>query len=126
MRLGVHFLLDFAGCKQGILDSENEIATLLQKTATAANVTILNLYTHKFSPQGVSGAAVIAESHISIHTWPDKDYVALDIFTCGDIALPQKAVEYLTAALEPKVSQIRELSRGFKDTERRGDQLQSL
>ena len=126
MRLGVHFILDFAGCRQGILNSEEEIANILRKAAEHSNTTILNLYTHKFSPQGVSGAVVIAESHISIHTWPDKDYVALDIFTCGDTALPQKAVEYLTAALEPKVSQVRELSRGFKDTERQGDQLQSL
>jgi S-adenosylmethionine decarboxylase len=72
---------------------------------------LLHIHTHKFSPQGVSGVAVLAESHISVHTWPEIGYAAFDVFMCGD-AQPWKAVDVLANAFDTKDVRVKELLRG--------------
>lgn len=109
--LGVHVLLDFYECTQD-LDNQKDIEKLLITAAEKARTTVLHSYSHKFSPQGVSCVVVISESHLSIHTWPEYKQAQLDVFTCGDNALPTLAVDYLQQELNPKRAVIHKQKRG--------------
>lgn len=93
------------------LDCENRIQTAFRKMVEVCGATLLHIHTHKFSPQGVSGVAVLAESHISVHTWPEIGYGAFDVFMCGD-AEPWKAVDVLKEAFDTSTVDVRELLRG--------------
>ena len=73
---------------------------MLYNAAKECNSTLLNLSVHKFEPQGFTGIAMLAESHISIHTWPEKGMAVCDIFTCGDHTNPQVGVDYMKMVLE--------------------------
>lgn len=81
--------------------------------AKKAKATIVDVSFHEFNPFGISGMVVIAESHLSIHTWPEYSYAAVDIFTCGDIIKPEVAVQYLIEMFESKNPSIVEMKRGI-------------
>ena len=85
--------------------------------AKKARATVLDATFHKFSPQGVSGVVVLAESHMSIHTWPELGYAAVDVFTCGDYAMPHRAVDELVSALKPQRTDVQEMPRGVPEPE---------
>ncbi len=108
--IGKHLIVEFWDCKT--IESETEIESLLSQAALYANSTLLNISTKKFEPQGVTSLALLAESHISIHTWPEKNYVALDVFTCGAHTTPYKAINFLREAFNPKNVSIKEVQRG--------------
>lgn len=93
------------------LDCETRIQNAFRKCVEVCGATLLHIHTHKFSPQGVSGVAVLAESHISVHTWPEIGYGAFDVFMCGD-AEPWKAVDVLKDAFDTDTVEVRELLRG--------------
>ncbi len=93
------------------LDDEDRIQTAFRDCVDACGATLLHIHTHKFSPQGVSGVAVLAESHISCHTWPEIGYGAFDVFMCGD-AEPWRAVGVLKAAFGTDKVHVKELRRG--------------
>ena len=93
------------------LDDEARIQQAFRDCVTSCGATLLHIHTHKFSPQGVSGVAVLAESHISVHTWPEIGYGAFDVFMCGD-AQPWKAVDVLKAAFATDDVRVREFLRG--------------
>ncbi|WP_118135127.1 adenosylmethionine decarboxylase [Oceanicella sp. SM1341] len=93
------------------LDEEARIQKAFRDCVEECGATLLHIHTHKFSPQGVSGVAVLAESHISVHTWPEIGYGAFDVFMCGD-ARPWKSVEVLRAAFDAGEVRVRELLRG--------------
>jgi S-adenosylmethionine decarboxylase len=93
------------------LDCEDRIQQAFRDCVDACGATLLHIHTHKFSPQGVSGVAVLAESHISVHTWPEIGYGAFDVFMCGD-AQPWKAVEILRRAFGAQEVRVSELLRG--------------
>jgi S-adenosylmethionine decarboxylase len=93
------------------LDDEARIQTAFRDCVTACGATLLHIHTHKFSPQGVSGVAVLAESHISVHTWPEIGYGAFDVFMCGD-ADPWQAVGVLKRAFGTEAVHVKELRRG--------------
>ncbi len=93
------------------LDCETRIQNAFRKCVEVCGATLLHIHTHKFSPQGVSGVAVLAESHISVHTWPEIGYGAVDVFMCGD-AEPWKAVDVLKDAFDTDTVEVRELLRG--------------
>ena len=95
-----HILFTLKGCPFDLLDDEQEIKLLLYRATEASKSTLLNLATYKFDPQGVTGFAMLAESHISIHTWPEKGIAVCDVFTCGGDTEPQKAVEYMKEQLK--------------------------
>ena len=95
-----HILFTLKGCPYGLLDDEAHVRNVLVNAATLSESTLLGIQSHKFDPQGVTAVALLAESHISIHTWPEKGVAKCDIFTCSDKAKPEKAVEYLGEALE--------------------------
>ncbi len=110
---GVHICVDFYGCKKSYLDDPQYLRDTLVKAAKHANATVLGICEHKFQPHGVTTLLLLAESHISIHTWPEHDYAAIDVFTCGPNMDPQKAVDYLRAALEAHDEQNTTLERGM-------------
>ena len=93
------------------LDDEARIQQAFRDCVATCGATLLHIHTHKFSPQGVSGVAVLAESHISVHTWPEIGYGAFDVFMCGD-AQPWKAVEVLRRAFSAGEVRVKELLRG--------------
>ena len=95
-----HILFTLKGCLFESLDNEQNIKMLLYNAAKESKSTLLNLATHKFDPQGVTGVAMLAESHISIHTWPEKGMAVCDVFTCGDTAMPELGVEYMKEQLK--------------------------
>ena len=107
---GRHLIIDLWGGRQ--LDDLAHIDTTLRRAVEAASATLLHLHLHHFTPNGgVSGVAVLAESHISIHTWPEKAYAALDVFMCGD-ADPRQVVPVLEAAFGPDSVRVTEHLRG--------------
>ncbi len=112
-QLGTHLLLEMSGCCTEFLNNTERIQSALLQAATDANATVLGSSFHKFSPQGVSGVVVIAESHISIHTWPEFGYAAVDVFTCGDRAMPHNAAASLVKAFAPSLHEVREIARGI-------------
>ncbi|MBK5932941.1 S-adenosylmethionine decarboxylase [Rhodovulum imhoffii] len=93
------------------LDEETRIQAAFRDCVDACGATLLHIHTHKFSPQGVSGVAVLAESHISVHTWPEIGYGAFDVFMCGD-ADPWQAVDVLKLAFRTEDVRVKELLRG--------------
>lgn len=106
---GTHLIIEVM--KGTGLDCETRIQDAFRKSVEVCGATLLHIHTHKFSPQGVSGVAVLAESHISVHTWPEIGYGAFDVFMCGD-ADPWKAVDVLKEAFETSNVEVRELLRG--------------
>ena len=92
---GRHCILELYKCDKAKLNDEAFVRTTITSSAKVAGATLLNLVTHSFNPQGVTGLALLAESHISIHTWPEIGYAAIDVFTCGDHAMPEKACNLL-------------------------------
>jgi S-adenosylmethionine decarboxylase len=83
-QLGKHIILELWGCEKEALDDQPGIEKMLIDAVKACGATLICVKTHKFSPQGVTGVAVLAESHISIHTWPELGYAAMDLFTWGE------------------------------------------
>jgi S-adenosylmethionine decarboxylase len=97
--VGKHCILELYGCDQARLDDEPFLRDTITTAARRAGATLLNLITHRFEPQGVTGLALLAESHISIHTWPESGYAAVDVFTCGDHTMPERACAVLADEL---------------------------
>ena len=107
---GMHLLIDLK--KASRLDDIEHIDRALRDCVRAAGATLLHIHLHHFTPNGgVSGVAVLAESHISIHTWPEYGYAALDVFMCG-AAEPHKTVGVLRAAFQPGEVEVEERARG--------------
>ena len=106
---GTHLIIEVV--KGEGLDNEDRIQQAFRDCVDACGATLLHIHTHKFSPQGVSGVAVLAESHISVHTWPEIGYGAFDVFMCGDAA-PWRAVEVLARAFGTADVRVKELLRG--------------
>ena len=93
--IGRHCILELYQCDHAKLNDEAFIRTTITSSAKIAGATLINLVTHSFKPQGVTGLALLAESHISIHTWPEIGYAAIDVFTCGNHTMPEKACKIL-------------------------------
>jgi len=106
---GTHLIIEIENGEG--LDDEARIQQAFRDCVDECGATLLHIHTHKFSPQGVSGVAVLAESHISCHTWPEIGYGAFDVFMCGD-ARPERAVDVLKAAFGACNVHVRELRRG--------------
>jgi len=106
---GTHLIIEVMEAEG--LDSEARIQQAFRNCVEACGATLLHIHTHKFSPQGVSGVAVLAESHISAHTWPEIGYGAFDVFMCGN-ARPWNAVEVLRDAFSAGEVRVKELLRG--------------
>lgn len=107
---GTHLIIDLWGAER--LDDLTHVRETLIEAVQVAGATLLHIHLHHFTPNGgISGVAVLAESHISIHTWPERGYAALDVFMCGD-AEPAKAIPVLERAFTPSRTSCDELLRG--------------
>ena len=106
-----HLLLELYRCDREKLNDESFLRCILNRAAKLANATVLNLISNKFEPQGVTAIALLAESHISIHTWPESNYSAVDIFTCGQNMLPEIGGQYLIEALNAEEHFLRVIER---------------
>ena len=106
-----HFLLELYRCDYKKLNDESFLRCTLNKAAKLAKATVLNLISNKFEPQGVTAIALLAESHISIHTWPESNYSAVDIFTCGKNMMPEIASQYLIESLIAEEHYLRVIER---------------
>lgn len=106
---GTHLIIDIHGGQN--LDDQSRIEQVLRDATKATGATLLHIHTHHFSPQGVTGVAILAESHIACHTWPEIGYGAFDVFMCGDTD-PHAAIPILKAAFATQNVHVRELHRG--------------
>lgn len=121
-------LLELKDCDPRLLNDLPYIRQELLNAAQRVGAHVVGESFHQFTPQGVTGILSIAESHISIHTWPEFGYAAADIFTCGDQTMPDRATESIIEALrcrDPQVTQIRRGLNGTRVVERQAAQLAS-
>jgi len=107
---GILLVADFWSGK--IIEEPKKIKRILIEAAKKSGSQPLEVTIHKFSPQGITGVVLLAESHITIHIWPEINYLAIDIFTCGEKVMPHKALNYLKKEFQPKRVEIREIKRG--------------
>ena len=110
---GTHLILD---CWEAThLDDINRIEAALREAVEVSGATLLHIHLHHFTPNGgVSGVAVLAESHISIHTWPERDFAALDVFMCGDTQ-PEKVIPVFEKAFETNRIEVKTYLRGMQN-----------
>jgi len=110
--LGVHIILEFFGCDPNVIGRRDYVEKIMAEAAQKANTHTIGTFFHQFKPHGVSGVIVIEESHISIHTWPEYGFAAIDFFYCSDHVDADKALEVLKEGFKPaRISRL-EFSRG--------------
>ena len=111
--LGRHLLLELFDCDFDAICNLTTVKNALVEAAKRAHATIVDVVFHEFNPFGISGVVVIAESHLSIHTWPEHRYAAVDIFSCGDVLKPDVAANYLVEQFGAERTSVVELQRGL-------------
>jgi S-adenosylmethionine decarboxylase len=107
--VGKHIIADFWGVKE--IEDQEQVKKILEQSAKEAGSTLLDINIYKFDPKGLTGIAVLAESHISIHTWPERQYIAVDAFTCGKHTDPRRAIDCLAREFAPSKTKIIEVKR---------------
>jgi len=113
--IGHHYIAEASGCDPNVIGKVESVEQILVRAAEVAGVQVWSISFHRFSPNGVSGVVVISESHMSVHTWPEYGYAALDIFTCGPSAKPEKAVEWALKEFGATNVHITEVTRGLEE-----------
>lgn len=111
--LGKHLIFELYNCDPTALDDTEKLEATLIRAAEEAGMKVCGSAFHKFNPHGVTGIVIVAESHLSIHTWPEYCYAALDIFTCGERSNPWKAYSEIAKVLKPKNVNVVEVKRGL-------------
>ncbi len=111
--LGRHLLLELFDCDSDAINNLEAVKGALVEAAKRAQATIVDVVFHEFNPFGISGVVVIAESHLSIHTWPEYRYAAVDIFSCGEVLQPGVAASYLVEQFGAERASVVELQRGM-------------
>ena len=109
--LGKHLIIELYKCGTTLLSDPKQIEIILQETALVMGATIVQSNFHHFTPLGVSGVVIIKESHLTIHTWPEHGYAAVDVFTCGEIQL-EKGIDFLKKKFETEEVEVQLLERG--------------
>ena len=110
--LGTHLICEYFGCDGKILNDIKTVSASLVSAAQKCNATILRKFFHKFGGQGISGVIVISESHISVHTWPERNYAAVDFFTCSSACNADIAAAYLSKVFKSKKHSVLKIKRG--------------
>ena len=113
--LGKHLIIELFQCNNPILNDPKALEQHLLEAVKLTGATIIKHFMHQYSPFGVTGFALIAESHFSIHTWPEYNYCAIDIFTCGEDIKGEKGLDYLKKSLKAKNVSVMEIKRGVLD-----------
>ncbi len=111
--LGCHIVAELSLCEPELLADLDGVKQAMVESAEVANAEVREVAFHRFIPHGVSGVVVIAESHLSIHTWPEIGYAAVDIYTCGSHTSPMKALEYLSKKFLCKQMHTTTIARGY-------------
>lgn len=111
--LGRQILVEYYDCNNDIINDVSKIESMLLEATRRSNASIISHNFHKFSPHGISGTVVIAESHVAIHTWPEYGYAAVDIFTCGETIDPWIIQQYLKEGFESGNVSSMEMKRGI-------------
>lgn len=111
--LGRQILVEFYDCDSDKINDVSFVESAFLEATRKSKATIISHNFHKFSPHGISGVVVIAESHVTIHSWPEYNYAAVDIFTCGDTIDPWVIQEYLKEAFDSKNISSMEMKRGL-------------
>jgi S-adenosylmethionine decarboxylase len=111
--LGTHLLVEMRDCNSSIIKDLDKVRDAMVTAAREARATVVEVAFHEFNPFGISGMVIIAESHLSIHTWPEYGYAAVDIFTCGDLIKPELAAKYLIEQFECQAPSLAEMKRGI-------------
>ncbi|MDD3748350.1 MAG: adenosylmethionine decarboxylase [Candidatus Bipolaricaulis anaerobius] len=111
--LGRQLVVELWDCTQNTNDAE-AIREGLYRAVERAGASVIGVHVHSFKPHGVSGMAMLSESHISVHTWPEIGYVAVDVFTCGEDVTPEGAVEVLRDLFRPERTSVIEIRRGLQ------------
>ena len=111
-QLGIHIISQFYQCQEEILNNSQKIEEILLESCEKANATVIQHTFYQFSPQGVSGIVLLAQSHVSIHTWPEYKYAMVDILTCGDKADPWIIFEEIKERLKSTQFNKTQLTRG--------------
>lgn len=112
-RIGRHLILELWGCDAESINSIEVIERAMTETVEACGATLLDLRVYPFTPIGVTGVAILSESHMMIHTWPEHGYAAVDVFTCGHHTDPNSAVPVLRRHFKPERVQVMEMNRGL-------------
>ncbi len=99
--LGLHILADIYGVDPDRIDRVEDIKNLLETAVKVADLTKISSHYHQFKPHGATGVILLAESHISIHTWPEHGLATVDVYTCGDPSKAYRAMDYIISTLEP-------------------------
>ena len=110
--LGQHLLVEFYGCNQKALNDEKFIRDSCEYAVRCSGASIIGIRSHQVEPQGVSVVILVAESHLSIHTWPEYGYAGIDYFTCGDRVKPQNTIDCLRNVLRPDNIHSQKIDRG--------------
>ena len=124
--VGRHCILEIYDCPGALLDDQSFVQQTLRQAADIARSTLLGEISHKFEPQGVTALVLLAESHISIHTWPEAGYAAVDVFTCGEHTLPEEACRFIVQRLEAKRHELSTVPRSGPPTAVVPEPLMSL
>ncbi|MBL4634605.1 MAG: adenosylmethionine decarboxylase [Kofleriaceae bacterium] len=111
--IGTHLLVELKACDSKSLNDVSSIERAMHAAASAAGATVVSSQFHNFGPQGVSGVLVLAESHLSVHTWPEHGYAAVDIYTCGPDCEPALAHKLLAEVLKASTVEVLEIKRGL-------------
>lgn len=114
--LGTHIVCELSGCDPVLLTDVDAVRDMMIDAAKVARATVMEVAFHRFEPQGVSGVVVLAESHISIHTWPELGYAAMDFYTCGEHTDPWLACEFAAKALRAQSTITSEVKRGVRQS----------
>jgi S-adenosylmethionine decarboxylase len=111
-QVGTHLILDAWGAPAELLDDRNQIKITLLEAVKVSQGTLIDFFIHQFNPHGITATATLAESHITIHTWPEYEYFAADLFFCGE-GKPLDAIEIIKNSLQAQNVSLREINRGF-------------
>ncbi len=111
--LGIHVIIEMYDCNPDTLKNKDKVEEILLNVAGESNAHALGSFFHQFEPHGVSGVIIIEESHISIHTWPEHGYAAIDYFYCSDEVDIDAAIQLMKEEFEPKNLTLMELKRGY-------------
>jgi len=119
--VGRHIVAELWGCNRELLDDVKAVQKFMNEAAQVSGATVLNSTFHTFQPHGVSGAVIIAESHLSIHTWSEISLASIDIYTCGENVDPWLAFKYLVKAFQSKYYSVFEIKRGMFEADKNFD-----
>jgi S-adenosylmethionine decarboxylase len=113
--IGYHYIVEAAGCNPEVLRDPDAMREILTQAARAGDMGVRTSYFYRFAPSGVSGVVIVSESHISVHTWPERGYAALDVFVCGEAARPEAGIHFILEKLSSTDAHVTEIKRGIED-----------